>query len=74
MQKALVLQGLFSVYNRFESFVFDLQEFGGVVRFCRRLRRYSRDRFTLVADFRNRQWVVFNLGEGIGADLDEGLG
>src|SRR5260370_29487680 len=51
----------------------DLHELRGIVGDLRRRRDDSSYRFPLVAHFGNRQRIIFDLREGIGPDLDEGI-
>ena len=71
MQNALVGQRLFRIHHRIQSLILHIDKFGGIVGNLRRLRDNCHDRFTLITNFGNAQWIVANLG--IRSNLDERL-
>ena len=74
VQQALILQRLFTVAERVERFVLDLNDFGGVVGDGGRGGDHRDYGFALITRFGNGQRIVFDFGKGVGADFDERLG
>src|SRR5260370_11545842 len=73
MTKDGVFQGFVGVDHNVQGLVLDLHELRGIVADVRRRGDDSSYRSPLVAHFGNRQRIIFDLREGIGPDLDEGI-
>ncbi len=66
VENAFVGERVFGVDDRVERFVFDLDEFSGIVGEASGFGYYGGDRFALVTDLSDGQRVVFDLAGGVG--------